>query len=67
MIYYTPQIKVPTSQKIVGQNNSTKLIAIKNSPNFVLCFLNPIIESIPPIIANIDGPKYNNNPSKRVD
>ncbi|GCD09271.1 hypothetical protein Ctaglu_08940 [Clostridium tagluense] len=60
-------MRVPKCQKNIGQNNNIKLIAIKNKPNFVLCLINPIVQSIPPIIANIDGPKYNNNPSKAVD
>ena len=55
MNFYNPQIEVGKLQRNTGPKHNIKLIAINNNPNFVLCLINPTIESIPPIISNIDG------------
>lgn len=54
--FYNPKTEAGKLQRITGQNNNIKLITINSSPNFVLCLITPNIESIPPIIANINGP-----------
>ena len=54
--FYNPKTEVGKLQINTGQKHNIKLITINNSPNFVLCLINPTIESIPPIIANINGP-----------